>query len=70
MEDKSKNGTNPAEEKTETKKIPIIQTLKPKKRFSKLEKELIKAGRAAMQAIGRNQERLKQELERENGKVS
>ena len=64
---KSKNGTKPIEDKNE-KKIPIIQTLKPKKRYTKLEKELIKAGQAAMQAIGRNQERLKQE--QENGKIS
>ncbi len=62
----SKNGTKPTEKET-TRKIPIIETLKPKKRYTKLEKELIKAGQAAMEVIGRNQERLK---ELENVKVS
>jgi hypothetical protein len=58
---KSKNGADSSEAKEPTaKKIPIIQTLKPKKRYSKLEKEMIKAGQAAMEAIGRYQE---------NGKV-
>ena len=39
---KSKNGTKPTETEM-IEKIPIIQTLKPKKRYTKLEKELIKA---------------------------
>jgi len=56
---KSKNGTKPTENSA-AKKIPIIETLKPKKRYTKIEKELIKAGQAAMEAIGRYQE---------NGKV-
>jgi hypothetical protein len=33
------------------KKIPIIQTLKPKKRYTKLEKELIEATKAAMDVL-------------------
>ncbi len=57
IEESNNSNGNKAGEK---KKIPIIQTLKPKKRYTKIEKELIKAGRAAMEAIGRNQE---------NGKV-
>lgn len=52
---KSKNGTKPTEEKEAAKKIPIIQTLKPKKRYTKLEKELIEAGQAVMEAITRQQ---------------
>lgn len=55
---KSKNGTSL---NTETsKKIPIIQTLKPKKRYTKLEKELIEATKAAMEAIERNQKALEE----------
>lgn len=37
----------------EKKKIPIIDTLKPKKRLTKDDKDLIKATQAAMEAIGR-----------------
>jgi len=33
------------------KKIPIIQTLKPRKRYTKLEKELIEAGQAVMDVL-------------------
>ncbi len=52
---KSKNGTKPTDEKESTKKIPIIDTLKPKKRYTKLEKEMIKATEAVMDAIIRQQ---------------
>jgi len=51
---KSKNGTKPTEDSA-AKKIPIIETLKPKKRYTKLEKELIEAGQAVMDAITRQQ---------------
>lgn len=33
------------------KPIPIIQTLKPKKHYTKLEKELIEAGQAVMDVL-------------------
>lgn len=39
----------------EKKKIPIIDTLKPKKRLTKDDKEMIKAFEAAMDAITRQQ---------------
>ena len=56
---KSKNGADSSETKEPTaKKIPIIQTLKQKKHFTKVEKELIKATNAAMKAIERNQKAL------------
>lgn len=55
---KNKNGTKPAEKSNE-KNIPIIQTLKPKKRYTKIEKELIKATNEAMEAIIRFQEKEK-----------
>ncbi len=51
---KSKNGTKPTEGET-PKKIPIIQTLKPKKRLTKEDKEMIKAFEAVMDAIIRQQ---------------
>lgn len=35
----------------ESKKIPIIQTLKPKKRLTKEDKEFIKAFEAAMEVL-------------------
>ncbi len=50
---KSKNGTSPTEEKETAKKIPIIDTLKPKKRLTKDDKKMIKAFEAAMDAITR-----------------
>ena len=55
--EESKNNSNNSNgnESGEKKKIPIIQTLKPKKRYTKIEKELIKAGQAVMEAIGRQQ---------------
>ena len=49
---KSKNNGNESGEK---KKIPIIQTLKPKKRLTKDDKEMIKAFEAVMDAIIRQQ---------------
>ncbi len=52
---KSKNGIKPTDEKESTKKIPIIDTLKPKKRYTKQEKELIEAMKAAMEVITRQQ---------------
>ncbi len=55
--DESKNGaekSNGNEANTE-RKIPIIQTLKPKKRYTKLERELIEATKAVMDAIARQQ---------------
>ena len=63
---KSKNGADSSEEKTGTKKIPIIQTLKPKKRLTKNDKELIKVTREAMKAIGRNQIALAKLIAEEN----
>jgi len=55
-ESKNKSNNNNGNESGEKKKIPIIDTLKPKKRYTKIEKELIKATKAAMEAIGRYQE--------------
>lgn len=52
---KSKNGTTPTIE-LNGKKIPIIQTLKPKKRLTKEDKEMIKAFEAVMNAIIRQQD--------------
>ena len=51
---KSVNGTNPTKEPN-GKKIPIIQTLKTKKRLTKNDKEIIKAFEAVMDAIIRQQ---------------
>lgn len=48
----SKNNGNKSGEK---KKIPIIQTLKPKKRLTKEDKEMIKAFEAVMDAIIKQQ---------------
>ncbi|CAN5407247.1 hypothetical protein BH20ACI1_BH20ACI1_30350 [soil metagenome] len=54
--EKSKNNSkNNGNKSGEKKKIPIIQTLKPKKRYTKLEKELIEAGQAVMDAIIKQQ---------------
>ena len=53
--EESKNNSNNGNESGEKKKIPIIDTLKPKKRYTKLEKELIEATKAAMEAISRQQ---------------
>lgn len=53
---KSKNNlNNNGNESGEKKKIPIIQTLKPKKRLTKDDKEMIKAFEAVMDAIIRQQ---------------
>ena len=59
--EESKNNSNNSNgnESGEKKKIPIIQTLKPKKRYTKIEKELIEATKAAMDAIMRYQENAK-----------
>lgn len=52
----SKNGAKQSDEKaSDEKKIPIIQTLKPKKRYTKQEKEMIKAMQDVMDAIIRQQ---------------
>ena len=51
---KSKNGTKPTETEM-IEKIPIIQTLKPKKRLTKEDKEMIKAFEEVMDAIIRQQ---------------
>ena len=51
---KSNNGTNSTENSSE-KKTPIIQTLKPKNRLTKNDKEMIKAFEAVMDAIIRQQ---------------
>ncbi|HSK73274.1 MAG TPA: hypothetical protein VK892_16360 [Pyrinomonadaceae bacterium] len=50
---KSKNGSSANEEKevSSERKVPIIETLKPKKRYTKLEKELIEATIAAMDVL-------------------
>ena len=40
-------------ESDDEKKIPIIQTLKPKKRLTKEDKEFIKAFKAAMDVLAR-----------------
>ncbi len=64
---KSKNGVDsPEEKKSNGKKIPIIQTLKPKKRLTKNDKELIKVTKEAMKAIGRNQIALAKLIAEEN----
>jgi len=55
--DESKNGVEKSNgnEANAERKIPIIQTLKPKKRYTKLERELIEATKAVMDAIARQQ---------------
>lgn len=55
--EESKNNSNNSNENEagEKKKIPIIQTLKPKKRLTKADKEMIKAFEAVMDAIIRQQ---------------
>ena len=53
--EESKNNSNNGNESGEKKKIPIIDTLKPKKRLTKADKEMIKAFEAAMDAITRQQ---------------
>lgn len=53
--EESKNNSTNGNESGEKKKIPIIQTLKPKKRLTKADKEMIKAFEAAMDAITRQQ---------------
>lgn len=54
-EESKNNPNNNGNKSGEKKKIPIIQTLKPKKRYTKLEKELIEAGEALMDAIIKQQ---------------
>ncbi len=50
--EKSKNNSkNNGNKSGEKKKIPIIQTLKPKKRLTKEDKEMIKAFEAAMDVL-------------------
>lgn len=53
--EESKNDSNNdnGNESSKEKRIPIIDTLKPKKRLTKEDKEFIKAFEAAMEAIGR-----------------
>ena len=59
--EESKNGTaeSNSDKASGERKIPIIETFKSKKRYTKREKELIKVTRAAMEAIERNQKALK-----------
>ncbi len=52
IDESTKNNGNKSGEE---KKIPIIQTLKPKKRLTKADKELIEATNAVMEAIARQQ---------------
>lgn len=54
--EESKNNSNKSngkKPKLQEKKIPIIQTLKPKKRLTKADKEMIKAFEAAMDVLTR-----------------
>lgn len=51
--EESKNGTEKSNgnKADKGKRIPIIQTLKPKKRYTKFEKGLIEAGQAVMDVL-------------------
>ncbi len=53
--EESKNGTGKSNgnKASNGKKIPIIDTLKPKKRYTKREKEMMKAFKEAMEALNR-----------------
>ena len=55
--EESKNGTEKSNgnKSDNGKPIPIIQTLKPKKRYTKAEKEMMKAFEDVMDAIIRQQ---------------
>lgn len=55
IEESKKNSNSNGDESGEKKKIPIIDTLKPKKRLTKADKEMIKAFEAVMDAIIRQQ---------------
>lgn len=55
IEESKNNLNNNGNESGEKKKIPIIQTLKPKKRLTKEDKEMIKAFEAVMDAIIKQQ---------------
>ena len=54
-ETKNNSNNNNGNIAGEKKKIPIIDTLKPKKRLTKADKEMIKAFEAVMDAIIRQQ---------------
>ena len=53
--EESKNGTEKSNGNNSDyeKRIPIIDTLKPKKRYTKREKEMMKAFKEAMEALSR-----------------
>jgi hypothetical protein len=53
--EESKNGTEKSNgnKSDNGKPIPIIDTLKPKKRYTKREKEMMKAFKEAMEALNR-----------------
>lgn len=53
IEETIESSNNNGSELGKEKKTPIIDTLKPKKRLTKEDKEFIKAFEAAMEAIGR-----------------
>lgn len=55
IKDTIENSNNNGRESGKKKKIPIIDTLKPKKRLTKEDKEMIKAFEAVMDAIIRQQ---------------
>lgn len=55
IEESKNNSNNNGNESGDKKKIPIIDTLKPKKRLTKADKEMIKAFEAVMDAIIRQQ---------------
>ncbi|MCY7375839.1 MAG: hypothetical protein LH472_07685 [Pyrinomonadaceae bacterium] len=55
-ESKNDAGKSNGNEASAGKRIPIIDTLKPKKRLTKQDKEMIKAFEAVMDAIIRQQD--------------